>query len=90
MHASEKWDTPEQEAVKEAKANVDDKKQKLFYALEGRKIEREAGNRGAAKDWIRHIDQAYLNYSDAMGEWDDARKNLKNSKLAMFKRAMEL
>tara|TARA_Y100001956_G_scaffold82846_1_gene106114 strand:- start:2031 stop:2306 length:276 start_codon:yes stop_codon:yes gene_type:complete len=90
MFTTEKWDTPEQEACKEAKANVTDKKQKLFYALEGRRVELMAGNRGDADNWIRRIDQAYLDYSDAVDEWDEARKTLKDSKLAMLKRLGDL
>lgn len=86
MHASERWDTPEQEAVKAAHLVVLEKQNKLMYALEGRRTDITEGNRGDADKWIRHIDKAYLDYSDACDEWKEAKEALKSSKLSLIER----
>ncbi|CAL9970663.1 hypothetical protein VPHD51_0028 [Vibrio phage D51] len=77
---------PEQITCDEAKLNVTNAKKALFYVLEGRRVDLMADNRVDADNWIRHIDQAYLDYSDALDEWKDAREALKEAKLKLIRK----
>ncbi len=86
----ESWDTPEQEDCKRKHAIVMEKEGELMYVLEGRRTEITAGNRSDADNWIRHIDAAYLAYSEACDDWADARDSLKQAKLKLLKRAKEM
>ncbi|CAL9981068.1 hypothetical protein VPHD433_0026 [Vibrio phage D433] len=86
----ESWETPEQEDCKRKHAIVQEKQGELMYALEGRRADITAGNRGDADQWIRHIDAAYLAYSEACDDWADARDALKEAKLKLVKRTKEM